>query len=379
MGLLPLEPLEVHTGMLLGSRRTALPEDDRTLGEKVGPVLDALLVRALAHQPCHVSFSGGRDSSVILAAATRVARREGLPDPVPLTARYPAFPATYEDEWQEAVVRHIGLRDWTIFHVGEELDALGDLATSLLRRHGLYAPTPAHSMAFFARQAGGGALLTGTGGDEILSPEGFRRRRFRDIARIRPRRRAVRAAVFNALPASVRSRIETRRRPIPSPTWLRPEGRQLLIEAWRDSSWHEATWRDALVGMLDSRGYEVTRAVLDTFAREEGVVLIEPFYDPRFVRAFARSSPRMGFATREEALESLFRELLPRRVLHRSTKAVFNEVLAGPRVREFARSWDGQGIDDRLADPRALRAAWSQRSPDVRSLPSLQQAWLAAQ
>ena len=131
--------------------------------------------------------------------------------------------------------------------------------------------------------------------------------------------------------------------------------------------------------MLDSRGYEVTRAVIGTFVRDEGVALFEPFYEPELVRAFAEFSPRMGFATRDAALESLFRELLPPRVLHRGTKAVFNEVLTGPRVREFARTWDGTGLDDRIVDPEILRATWSEPAPDVRSIPSLHHAWLLGQ
>jgi asparagine synthase (glutamine-hydrolysing) len=234
-------------------------------------------------------------------------------------------------------------------------------------------------MSHFARRAGGGALVTGTGGDEILSPYGFRRRRFRDIARVRPRRRAARSAAYNALPAGARHRIDRRRTPAPAVPWLRPEGERLLARAWWDSFTFEPTWRRGLLGMLDSRGYEVTRAVIGTFVRDEGVALFEPFYEPEFVRAFAEFSPRMGFATRDAALESLFRELLPPRVLHRGTKAVFNEVLTGPRVREFAHTWDGTGLDDRIVDPEILRATWSEPAPDVRSIPSLHHAWLLGQ
>src|SRR4051794_5992486 len=47
--------------------------------------LEEALLPALQSGRCRVTFSGGRDSSVVLAGATDVARRLGLADPVPLT------------------------------------------------------------------------------------------------------------------------------------------------------------------------------------------------------------------------------------------------------------------------------------------------------
>jgi hypothetical protein len=51
--------------------------------------LEELLAEELARQPCFVSFSGGRDSSALLATALDVARRRGLPEPAAFTLRYP--------------------------------------------------------------------------------------------------------------------------------------------------------------------------------------------------------------------------------------------------------------------------------------------------
>src|SRR4051794_22650674 len=68
-----------------------------------GPVgaLERGLLRALRRPPCVVSFSGGRDSSAVLALAVDVARRHGLPEPVPVAMRFAGAPAADERRWQE--------------------------------------------------------------------------------------------------------------------------------------------------------------------------------------------------------------------------------------------------------------------------------------
>src|SRR5687768_13200402 len=87
-GLPPLEPLEVHSGMVFGLRRTPPPPPDATTkATAVRDVLEELLVPALSRTPCLVAFSGGRDSSAMLAMAVHVARRHGLEHPVPITFR----------------------------------------------------------------------------------------------------------------------------------------------------------------------------------------------------------------------------------------------------------------------------------------------------
>ena len=62
--------------------------------------LDEILVQELSQPPCLVSFSGGRDSSVLVAAALDVARRRGLPEPVSFTLRYPGAADAEESVWQ---------------------------------------------------------------------------------------------------------------------------------------------------------------------------------------------------------------------------------------------------------------------------------------
>jgi asparagine synthetase B (glutamine-hydrolysing) len=375
-----LDPLEIHSGLILGPRRTPPPPPRQPdLTGTPREVLEGLLLEPLSNPPCHVAFSGGRDSSAILAVATSTARAHGLPDPIPLTARLEEYPRTWETDWQEITVRHLGLQDWETLPITNELDALGPVATSALRRYGLSWPSQAHSMLVFARHAGKGSLLTGGGGDEVFTPWTKRRLRFSQLARIRPVPRAARWMAFYALPQGLRARVELARYPMRLP-WMRPAAESVMRRRRRDRALiRTRAWSEALEGLVNSRYIEILRPVLDTFAADCGVRLHEPFYDPRFVRAMSRVAPRDGYPTRAAALQAHFDDLLPSEIWTRGTKAVFTEVAWGAETRAFVDSWDGTGLDDELVDPEALRAMWAQPRPDARTLLCLAQAWLAAQ
>lgn len=101
--------------------------------------LEAAVLPALCRPPCLVVFSGGRDSSAVPA----VARRSGLPDPMPATNRFRGSPATKETEWQELVVRHLGLTDWHVLDRDDELDVIGPVAEQVLRNPDTTARTMA--------------------------------------------------------------------------------------------------------------------------------------------------------------------------------------------------------------------------------------------
>jgi asparagine synthase (glutamine-hydrolysing) len=139
-----LTELEVASGLVLGpdpaTPALRLPE------EPLHPVraLELALLPALLRPPCLVSFSGGRDSSVVLAVSARLARREGLDLPVPVTFRYPTAPETNESEWQEMIVRRLALPEWRCRDVGDELDLLGPVAQRVLLRHGVLYPPNVH-------------------------------------------------------------------------------------------------------------------------------------------------------------------------------------------------------------------------------------------
>jgi hypothetical protein len=197
--------------------------------------LEQSVLPALERAPCLVSFSGGRDSSCVLAVAARAARREGLPAPIPVTLRVRDAPMADESAWQEQVVRHLGLRDWELREAGEELERLGPLSVSVLERHGvLYPPNPFLQIPLL-EAARGGCLLSGLGGDEL-----FASWRWRNHADALARRR--RAAPLDALrlanaasPAALRRRRERRRYRLRELVWLRPEAASLASQLAADA------------------------------------------------------------------------------------------------------------------------------------------------
>ena len=60
----------------------------------------------------------------------------------------------------------------------------------------------------------------------------------------------------------------------------------------------------------------------------------------------------------------------------RRDKATFDEVFWRTPSRELARDWDGEAVDRALVDCVALRRAWLEPEPDLRSALLLQQVAL---
>jgi Asparagine synthase len=372
-----LEPLEIHTGILLNERRTPNRCDSTVFdGSTPELALEDALIPALQRTPCFVAYSGGRDSSALLAAATQLARRRGLADPVPVTFRFPRHPRTQETSWQELTVGHLRLADWVILDDHVDLDVIGPTAQVALKKHGLYWPPNAHSLLPLMRLASGGSLLTGNGGDELFSPWIWLR-----IARIRrgrmlPARRDLKALAFSLLPGVAR-RATYERLSRFGPPWLRPAAARALRRRFGADMRFAGSWRADLEIYLSSRFREVAADTFRRFADDAGTMLVEPFFDPRYVRAVGYHAPREGFRSRAEAMQAHFGEMLPDAVIRRADKAVFTEVSAGAGSRAFAESWDGSGIDPSLADPDEVRAAWKSERPSMHSLTMLQAGFLA--
>jgi asparagine synthase (glutamine-hydrolysing) len=116
----------------------------------------------------------------------------------------------------------------------------------------------------------------------------------------------------------------------------------------------------------------------DRMFAERDCRLVEPLGSVGFVASYAGFGKRWGGLTRTGGIRFLSDGLLPDAVIRRGQKAFFNGSRFGPVSREFARTWDGQGLNDDLVDAERLRGAWLSDLPPGGTGPLLQQAWLAS-
>lgn len=371
-------PLEVSTGWMYGFL-APVPLPER--GPDPRPALDDALRPALAAAPCFVTFSGGRDSSAVLAAATDLARREGHALPVPVTRVYPQLPETDETSWQEAVVDHLGLPEWIRLEFSaEETDLLGEAAQDGLRRRGLLWPPALQAHGAMFSRIGPGSLVTGEGGDAVLgmhrvTPLVMMRRRAAS------RRRLVPPVLTALAPRGVRRAIARRM------VRTSVQSRWLTSAALADHARRAADDASAEPLRYDNATWLVTRrrsfATIShnhaAAAAEFGLTASDPLLDRGFVAALAHAGGRWGYPGRTAVMQALFADVLPGPVLARSTKASFNFAHTGSATREFARSWDGSGVDPELVDPERLREVWLSNSPTMAAGVLLHGAWLATQ
>ncbi len=98
---------EISTSWMHGSTAAPLVDEfsfvDATLGARVGDPAVA------AARPCFVAFSGGRDSSAVLAVAADLARRHGLPRPSRSPSSTRVFPSQTSRSGRSWCCRHLGL------------------------------------------------------------------------------------------------------------------------------------------------------------------------------------------------------------------------------------------------------------------------------
>jgi asparagine synthetase B (glutamine-hydrolysing) len=337
------------------------------------------LAEALARPPCVVSFSGGRDSSAMLALAVTVARGRGLPPPVAATLVFPGDEAADEEDWQRSVISHLEVEHWVrVIVEGDEVDAVGPIATDMLTRHGLLWPFNAHLHVPILRHAHGGTLVTGFGGDELGNASASRR-----AARILSAgvRHPVELAVLGyAVAPNVVRRAVIRRRIARGPQlpWLTSDGRRAVsrLVAADEAAEH---WRwDRVVPQLFLHGryFRLCAAAFATLGADYDANVLHPFVAPRVILSLAESMGRAGAGSREQLMRVLFGDLLPETTIARPTKASFTSPLWTETSREFARAWSGQSPAPGLVDVDRLRAAWLAETVDVRSTSLLQAAWL---
>ncbi len=369
-----LTPLEIASGIVSGELSPLACESAQLVHEPLG-ALEAAVSEAVADPPCMVSFSGGFDSSVVLAAAARVARREGLPLPVPITWRFRSAPRSDETAWQERVVRELELPDWERLHGDDQLDLIGPWAMAALRRHGVIHPANAFLHLPLFERAAGGVFLTGVGGDQLLG--GWR---WRLLADARARRRALgirdfgRAALALA-PEATRTQHELKT-VVRSP-WLRPEAERVVRnQRARERAREPSRWDQRTAWQARRRDLVLGVESLKLLANDAGTRLVFPLLDPRWVGAVARAGGRDGFGTRRDALDALLTEVVPVALRDRRRKALFTEVFWTGRARELAERWDGSGVDERIVDHEAVRDAWLTERPPTRTAHLLRQAAL---
>ena len=378
-------PLELATCLVTA---TSDPGGHLTWREAVpGPcitarqVLEDLVLSGLQRPPCLVTFSGGRDSSSLLALSMHLARREGLPLPVAFTFSYDGEEEADETSWQELVIRHLRVDDWEVVHVGDRHDLVGSLAQPFLLAHGLVFPPTMYNNTLPLARARGGTHISGEGGDEIF---GERRSTILRRALGNPKYLTKRAHL-NHLALTLGPRLSRRA------AWRRTLGQMLSAPL---SYLYPEVREQFLVDLADhltSEPFAVSRSLgwhlrrkmvvmhqegLTAFSEENDVVHLDPFLEPRFVATFARMVGPLGLATRTDAMRALFSDVLPDEILSRTSKALFNRGFLTDIARAFARSWDGSGVDKEMVDPALLRSAWLSEWPPSQSFGLLQAAWL---
>lgn len=335
----------------------------RSLGRGSGTPrswLEEAILTALGNAPCAVAFSGGRDSSALLALAVSLARANGLAVPIPVTLRFDDE-ASNEDEWQHLLIDHLGLDDWIRIDASTDLKLTGSLAESLIREAGVAYPTNAYTHLRLAREVPGGALITGIGGDEVFaSPaEGWLRV---ITGKALPRLRHVKAAVNDTLPGRVQ-RIG--RRILTDHHWLLPDVREVLIEDVGRSYWDGSRrFNEGLRRWVNDRYYVSLRQTLRAVEASSGCRVIAPFLDRRFLAAFATESGIGGPKSRTDAMNRLFGDVLPPATVSRPTKAIFDLALYEIEER-FLETWNGEGLPIDLVSADALRAEWRKPAPNA--------------
>jgi asparagine synthase (glutamine-hydrolysing) len=372
----PLTDLELASGLVFGAdgRPPRLPWSPPGLTPL--RALEAAIRPALRRAPCLVSFSGGRDSSAVLAVATALARREGLPDPIPATNRFLDAPATAEALWQERVVAHLDLADWLRLEFTDELDAVGPYARRALRRHGLLWPFNAHFHLPLIEAGGGGSLLTGVGGDELFMAACPRRAYSVLTGRSVPRPRDVLAVGLAVSPRPLRRAVHRRRTRVPF-GWLAPGAASALELVIAGEEAREPCRPAARLRFWQGRrSLRIGTVALAALGREHDTLVAHPLAAPQVAAALACAAPR-GFRDRTEGMRALFAGALPRDVLAREGKAGFDEAFFHRHARAFAATWDGGGVPAELVDVEALRREWGSGAPAPQSFTLLQAAWLA--
>ena len=361
----------------------APPKQIETNGLHPADALTRVITGLLDDSPCYVAFSGGCDSSLVLGAATAACRATGHPDPIPVTYRYSA-PDTDESSFQEAVVRRLGLGEWTKLDFGVDGDLLSPSTCEELLIGGPMWPPAPLSRARALRGLAAGLWLSGEGGDEVLGP---RRTSYADRALrmwaqrpYRPPASLLRAGIVELAPRPLRVRAaehalarnyradwldaDLRRR------YFRDSATLAASEPLRPARWFGH--------YLSRPSVKVGHAAIRAFKARLGLRWEAPLVNPQFLGALAGTVRWHEYRGRRHLLRTLFSDLLPDEIIDRRTKVAFNSAFFGPYTREFAKGWDGTGTPAGVKG-EWLKSHWQSDQISAGTAPLLHHVWLATQ
>lgn len=372
----PLQADALLTGWIFGDlpadRRPGARGAERIQGDTrpATPMeaLEASILIALQRPPCVVTFSGGMDSTFVLAVALRVARRHGLPLPIPVSWRFPRVPRADESAVQDGLLSELGVDERLIWPITDEFDLIGPIATRLLARHGPVFPANLHLHLPIMELCRGGSVLTGWGGDQVLGA--WSRQRW-------PHPRAVLRSGWSALPPAVRGRVRRANSAQAADfPWLTPEAANRfagLVRSAPSNGWGRPDRR--LAAYRRSPGDDVCSHNLAAIGTTLDVLMVSPLYEPAFLTALTAMLPRHEVLSRGDVITAISGGQMPDALSRERPKAWFGGVLRGGHSADFIRNWDGTGIDSPDLDITALQRLWSEGEVPQGTEFLVQQAW----
>ena len=376
MAAIDLTPLELATSAVLGTATGVSPLPPVSAGGTPLAALERAVLPAVSRPPCVVTFSGGRDSSLVLAVAANVARREGLPPPVPATINFKGIKTAEESSWQELVIRHLGLDEWVHRDITTDLDLVGPLAAAVLKRHGVLWPLNVYVHQALIHHATGGSLMTGMHGDSVFGGgrwltanqilAGRKRLQMRDGLRVG----------FAIAPQWMRRRVfQHRAQELP---WLRPGIQKDFQRASAQAAASQPRrWDRWIEWFARHRSLHLAMRSMTALTRDVDALLVQPLAEPGVLAALSAAGRARGIGDRTDVMRSLFDAVLPDALLARPDKALFGPAFHGEPSETFARDWQGEGVDPELVDPEALKREWQSTSMSFRSALMMQAAWLS--
>ena len=220
-------------------------------------------------------------------------------------------------------------------------------------------------------------MITGFGGDSVIG--GWIRAHAAEVMAFRAVPRPSDSLMFGYALSPRAIRAVAMRMQLTRPPWMR-EGAYREFNALRIAELSSRPVRRDKFLRWESRLRRSAFAE-STFARLAADVdaqAFHPLHDRRFVAALERDLGARGGGDRTSIMRRVFAKDLPDDVLARSGKANFAVAYFRNYTREFARRWDGIGLDPELVDPEPLRKAWLEWIVDPRAALALQAAWISS-